>query len=91
MPSQSNFNQQLNFQCENASYQQNKLQMLLPNNISFMDSFDHRIPINNSFSSYAKTRKTSKYGTYSISFFSHQAKTRNGTIKSMYISMFIRI
>jgi hypothetical protein len=53
MPSQSNFNQQLNFQCENASYQQNKLQMLMPNNVSFMDSFDHRIPINNSFSSYA--------------------------------------
>jgi hypothetical protein len=45
MPSQSNFNQQLNFQRENASYQQNKLQMLLPNNVSFMDSFDHQIPI----------------------------------------------
>ncbi len=31
----------------------NKFQMLMPNNVSFMDSFDHRIPIYNSFSSYA--------------------------------------
>ncbi len=38
-----------------------------------------------------KTQKTSKYGTCSIPFFSHQAKTRNGAIKSMYISMFILI
>jgi hypothetical protein len=30
-----------------------------------------------------KTRKTLKYGTYSIPFFSRQAKTRNGTNKSM--------
>ncbi len=37
MPSQSNFNKKLNFQCEKASYQQNNI--------------DHRIPINNSFSS----------------------------------------
>ncbi len=36
-----------------------------------------------------KTRKTSKYETCSIPFFSHQAKTRNGTIESLYISMFI--
>ncbi len=28
-----------------------------------------------------------KYGTCSIPFFSHQAKTRNGTDKSMSISM----
>jgi len=39
------------------------------------------------FRSTTKTRKTLKYGTCSIPFFSHQAKT----IKSMYISMFILI
>ena len=32
------------------------------------------------FGSTTKTRKTLKYGTGSIPSFSHQAKTRNGTI-----------
>jgi len=35
-----------------------------------------------------KTRKTSKYGTCFIPFFSHQAKTRNGTDKSISTFMY---
>jgi hypothetical protein len=56
-------------------------------NFSILNTLIKKIFFKFLFRSMTKTRKTSKYGTCCIPFFSHQAKTRNGTIKSMSISM----